>query len=150
MSKRLLFGAADGKSKSRTQILLKFTLVSIFPPLKVLCERARETMLLKGFRASSTLVSQTSSKPRMKGLIRMPEPKEHPGHDHPEGDPMKEPSEILKYFVYKHLPSQLASVSRVFAEIAWQMEVELTPGRQKQMALEHLLMAKDAAVRSAL
>lgn len=60
------------------------------------------------------------------------------------------PSDILKYFVYKHLPSRQAAISKVFADIAWAMEDELEPSRQKDMALEHLLIAKDAAVRSCL
>ncbi len=60
------------------------------------------------------------------------------------------PSEILKYFVYKHLPKELQAVSRPFGDLAWEMERQLVPSRQKDLCLELLLMAKDAAVRSSL
>lgn len=63
---------------------------------------------------------------------------------------MQQPSDILRFFIYKHLPSRQAAISKVFADIAWAMEAELEPGQQKQMAMEFLLLAKDAAVRSSL
>lgn len=61
-----------------------------------------------------------------------------------------EPSPILTYFNFRHLPTPLQEISRPFGDLAWEMEARLVPGRQKDMALEFLLLAKDAAVRSAL
>lgn len=63
---------------------------------------------------------------------------------------LKHPNPLLKYFVYRHLPSQLQEVSKKFADLAWDLEKTLPNCPQKQFCLQELLVAKDAAVRSAL
>lgn len=58
--------------------------------------------------------------------------------------------ELLKYFTFKHLPLKLAHVSEPFCKLATQMATLLPDGSQKDVALQKLLEAKDAAVRAAL
>lgn len=59
---------------------------------------------------------------------------------------------ILKFFKYDHLPEHLKSTSKLFADLAEQ--VDLFPAgddaarAEKATALRKLLEAKDAAVRS--
>jgi hypothetical protein len=61
-----------------------------------------------------------------------------------------EPSPILRYFTYEHLPPKLQVVSKSFAILAHACEEMLPAGPEKSTALRKLLEAKDAAVRSAL
>ena len=61
-----------------------------------------------------------------------------------------EPTHIMRYFVFSHLPAKLQDVSESFSDIAWEMEAALPPGPEKSTALRKLLEAKDAAVRAAL
>ena len=57
--------------------------------------------------------------------------------------------QILEYFRYEHLPEKLQSISRPFGLMA--QEIALLPdNRERLKALDHLLAAKDAAVRAAL
>lgn len=63
----------------------------------------------------------------------------------PEGVP-----DIMRFFNYSHLPHSLAVISKPFCELAWEMYDKLEDGRQKEMFLEFLLLAKDAAVRTAV
>lgn len=62
----------------------------------------------------------------------------------------KAPSQILRYFEYGHLPSNLAAVSIHFFVVASKIDKFLPEGPEKDVALRKLLEAKDAAVRSAL
>ncbi len=62
----------------------------------------------------------------------------------------EEPSLILRYFVFLHLPENLQKVSSPFSDLAWKIEKMLPPGPEKSTALRKLLEAKDAAVRAAL
>lgn len=57
---------------------------------------------------------------------------------------------IMRFFSYKHLPSELAAVSRPFANLAWEIHETLPNCHEKQKALDALLIAKDAAVRAVL
>lgn len=60
------------------------------------------------------------------------------------------PSPILRYFEFKHLPEDLAIVSGRFYGLAQWIEANLPDGAEKSTALRKLLECKDAAVRSAL
>ena len=71
---------------------------------------------------------------------------------------------ILQFFTYKHLPAHLAAVSKPFCELAHAMVLgdnapeagSVTLGNalpnnpQRDLALQDLLKAKDAAVRALL
>ena len=54
-----------------------------------------------------------------------------------------------RFFDYRHLPPHLQEVSKRFAELAEYL-AQLPPTRQRVRALDKLLEAKDAAVRSVL
>lgn len=58
---------------------------------------------------------------------------------------------IFRYFTYDHLtrPS-LRKVSRLFHDLAHDLDAQLPDGPEKSTALRKLLESKDAAVRSAL
>ena len=62
--------------------------------------------------------------------------------------PTRDP--ILRFFSYKHLPPDLADVSRPFAELAERMFATLPRCAERTVALRKLLEAKDAAVRASL
>ena len=63
---------------------------------------------------------------------------------------MPTPSDILRFFDYGHLPSELQIVSKRFARIADDMDNLLSAGAEKAVCLRKLLEAKDAAVRAAM
>ena len=56
----------------------------------------------------------------------------------------------LQFFRYEHLPPRLQWTSKPFADLAQWIARELPENEQSRRALEHLLIAKDAAVRAAL
>lgn len=56
--------------------------------------------------------------------------------------------ELLQYFAFEHLPKALQVVSQPFHKLAEDLDYTLDDGSQKDLALTHLLQAKDAAVRS--
>jgi hypothetical protein len=56
----------------------------------------------------------------------------------------------LQYFRFSHLPPALQATSKPFADLAHFIARELPENEQSRRALEHLLIAKDAAVRSTL
>lgn len=58
------------------------------------------------------------------------------------------PHELLQYFDFEHLPKELRTVSRPFNKLAEDLDHQLEDGSQKDLALTHLLQAKDAAVRA--
>lgn len=55
---------------------------------------------------------------------------------------------ILQFFTYSHLPTELAEVSRPFAEMAFQLVSSLPRNPERSVALRKLLESKDAAVRA--
>lgn len=55
---------------------------------------------------------------------------------------------IIQHFGYKHLPPELADVSRKFCELATELDKLLDETPEKAVALRKLLESKDAAVRS--
>lgn len=69
-----------------------------------------------------------------------------------ESMPLQSPDhdDVLKKFKYDHLPPHLQDISRPFATLADQLYVKLPRNRELLKALDHLLYAKDAAVRAAL
>lgn len=64
-------------------------------------------------------------------------------------EPIAPPDE-LTYFSYSHLQEPLRSISKSFCDLAYHVYNSLPDCRQRSLALEHLLIAKDAAVRSAI
>lgn len=58
------------------------------------------------------------------------------------------PHELFQYFDFEHLPEALQTVSRPFNKLAEDLDSQLEDGSQKDLALTHLLQAKDAAVRA--
>lgn len=69
------------------------------------------------------------------------------------GDCQLHPSicEKLQWFEHGHLPEHLAEVSEKFAELAHQLVGPLAlSGPQTTLALQHLIDAKDCAVRAAI
>lgn len=58
-------------------------------------------------------------------------------------------NQILRYFRYDHLTSQyLKDTSKLFADLASQLDDGLEDSPEKSVALRKLLESKDAAVRS--
>ncbi len=57
---------------------------------------------------------------------------------------------LLQFFNYAHLPEQLQSVSKSFAELAQQLVSTVPSNPERTMALRKLLEAKDCAVRAVL
>lgn len=57
---------------------------------------------------------------------------------------------VMRFFSYKHLPSDLQAISKPFADLAWDMHDKLADGHEREKALDFLLIAKDSAVRAAL
>lgn len=75
---------------------------------------------------------------------------DQPGSEPKRTEPQYNPSPILRYFTWMHLPSPLAEVSRDFENLALIVDRTLPNGPEKSVALRKLLEAKDAAVRAAL
>lgn len=63
---------------------------------------------------------------------------------------LKEPSPILKYFDYDHLPEPLRSISAPLCDLAEEMDQRLISGPEKTAGLRKLLEAKDCFVRASL
>lgn len=55
---------------------------------------------------------------------------------------------LIRWFDYKHLPSDLQQVSRQFYDLAYWIQENLDSGTEKTAALRKLLESKDAAVRA--
>lgn len=61
-----------------------------------------------------------------------------------------QPSPLLRYFTYAHLPQHLQPTSKIFADAAGALEDLLPAGPEKTTALRKLLESKDCAVRAML
>ena len=60
-------------------------------------------------------------------------------------------SPIMQYFTFAHLPAgKLQETSKLFAELATELEDRLPDSPEKSVALRKLLEGKDAAVRACL
>ena len=59
-------------------------------------------------------------------------------------------AELLSLFTYEHLPPHLQDVSRPICRMAHHIAETTRPCWDQIRALEHLMIAKDAAVRSAV
>ncbi len=55
---------------------------------------------------------------------------------------------VLQFFEHAHLPPHLAAVSKPFCDLAQELATTLPQNSQLTIALNHLLTAKDAAVRA--
>lgn len=64
--------------------------------------------------------------------------------------PKQQVDHVLQFFAYEHLPPHLASISKVYHELAHHI-VECVPRNpERTVALRKLLESKDAAVRARL
>lgn len=61
---------------------------------------------------------------------------------------MRDP--IMQFFVYAHLPANLAEVSKPFADLANAIANNIPHNQERAVALRKLLEAKDAAVRASI
>lgn len=68
----------------------------------------------------------------------------------PTVESVDRPHDLFQFFEFGHLHDDLKTISRPFRMLAESLDVSLRPGSQKDLALTHLLQAKDAAVRSHL
>ncbi len=68
----------------------------------------------------------------------------------PELPNKREPSPIMKFFGYKHMPAHLQTLSQPICELAMQYDTMLPEGPEKQAGLRKLLEAKDCLVRAIL
>lgn len=93
---------------------------------------------------SSEPPSPTWTSAKARKIEQASEKEDLVGHD------PSEPSPILRYFVFEHLPPKLQVVSKPFSDLAFHVEDVLPHGPEKSVALRKLLEAKDAAVRAAL
>jgi hypothetical protein len=57
---------------------------------------------------------------------------------------------VMQFFSYAHLPQHLQEVSAPFSNVAWHIVATLPENRQRELALEKLIEAKDCAVRARL
>lgn len=55
---------------------------------------------------------------------------------------------MLKWFAWEHLPKNLQAYSKLFAELAETISLDIEPGPERTVALRKLLEAKDAAIRA--
>ncbi len=65
-----------------------------------------------------------------------------------ENHPHPAVADVMKFFVYQHLPEHLAAVSKPFADLAQCVANRAPHSRETVKALDRLLEAKDAAVRA--
>ncbi len=68
----------------------------------------------------------------------------------PDFQPEGETAELLRAFRYDHLPPHLQAASKPWCDLAHDLVRRTPPGRWLVMSLEHLMIAKDAAVRASL
>lgn len=61
-----------------------------------------------------------------------------------------QPSPIMQYFSYQHLPQHLQIVSAPIGDLAKQLDETLQPGAEKSAGLRKLLEAKDCFVRASV
>lgn len=55
---------------------------------------------------------------------------------------------IMQFFTFKHLPVELAAVSAPFCRLAHEIVENLPRNPERTKALNHLMEAKDCAVRA--
>lgn len=55
---------------------------------------------------------------------------------------------VMQFFTWKHLPEELAEISKPFADMAAWIVATLPKNLERDKALDKLLEAKDAAVRA--
>lgn len=62
----------------------------------------------------------------------------------------KDPSPIMQYFSYEHLPEHLQKVSKPIGDLAKQIDESLPDSAEKSAGLRKLLEAKDCFVRASI
>jgi len=72
------------------------------------------------------------------------------GPDTDKGENERKVAPIMQFFAYKHLPPNLADISRPFCDIAAEMERVLPTNPETSTCLRRILEAKDCAVRAVL
>lgn len=60
------------------------------------------------------------------------------------------PTNVDKYFEYKHLPEHLQLISKACADLQKEMEKRLPDSDEKSAGMRKLLEAKDCFVRASL
>lgn len=60
------------------------------------------------------------------------------------------PNTLLKFFKYKHLPENLQERSKLFHDLAVEMDKSLPNNNEKTAGLRKLLEAKDCFIRASL
>ncbi len=60
------------------------------------------------------------------------------------------PTNVDRYFAYKHLPEQLQKVSKLCCELQQEMDDTLPDCDEKSAGMRKLLEAKDCFVRASL
>ena len=56
----------------------------------------------------------------------------------------------LRHFEFKHLRPEIQPVAQIYYTLAYRISENLKEGDQRAMALEYLLISRDAAVRAKL
>lgn len=57
-------------------------------------------------------------------------------------------NDLLLCFVYEHLKEPYRSVSKVFCDLAWDMDKKLPDNSEKSKTIGRIMDAKDSAVRA--
>lgn len=60
------------------------------------------------------------------------------------------PTNVDKYFTYKHLPENLQEVSKLFSDLQCQLEEIIPDNAEKSAGMRLLLQCKDCMVRARL
>lgn len=59
-----------------------------------------------------------------------------------------QPNQLLQFFAYDHLPEDKRKISKLFSELAVEIDKNLPNNVEKNTSMRRLLEAKDCAVRS--
>lgn len=84
------------------------------------------------------------------GIERAPRPIHDSEGALPASPPPPRVDPLLQFFDYFHLPPQLQAISMTFWEVAHNLVVQVPRNPQRDLALQRLIEAKDAAVRAVL
>jgi hypothetical protein len=61
-----------------------------------------------------------------------------------------DPSPIIRFFAYEHLPDHLQEISKLFGDLARALDSTVPASAEKSAGLRKLLEAKDCLVRAML
>lgn len=80
-----------------------------------------------------------------------PQPEDRmPQHCPSAGTTPRRPNDLLRFFVYEHLPPRLQEISRPIGDLARVMDSLLPASAELTAGLRKLLEAKDCFVRASL